>query len=118
MLPRAPLVASGGTSPRQVRRGGALLLAMGLVLLAIAAACMALALGGSGTFAEASADPPPPLPIGAWILLGFVAVFGAVASIEGAAQLATGRRNARRVHWLVVLGLVFIGAGVAARALA
>ncbi len=57
------------------------------------------------------------VPVAAWVFVGFFSVFGLVSIFQGFWQIVYGVRNRVATALMILMGGIFIVAGVVARAL-
>ena len=109
-------------SPRAARIGGVVLILVGLFLLTLTGFLFAFFLDLvsiekliPGVYQDESVQKS--VPLAAWLLVGFFSLFGLVSIFEGFWQVVYGVRNRVATVVLILMGAIFIFAGLVARAL-
>lgn len=122
MQPRLPPINFRPLSPRAARIGGVFLILIGLFLLALTGILYAYFLDlvqveklFPGVYRDRSVEKS--VPVAAWALVGFFSVFGLVSVFQGFWQIVYGVRNRVATVLMILMGAIFIVAGVVARAL-
>jgi apolipoprotein N-acyltransferase len=122
MLPRIPVLHWPQRTPVQIRRSGAVLVVLGLLVLAIAGAVLMFVLDLipiESLFPSITVtERQKPLPPAAMAFLVFIGLVGAAITWDGAFRLFSGQRNPRvTATVLLVLTFLFAALALAARAL-
>ena len=108
-------------TPAQLRRGGFLLVPLGLAIAAAAAGMLVLAFGWqppaewlpAGTHIDPRATPWE-TPISAVVFLSGILFFGLIAVVEGLWRILVGRTNLALVRiMLVLVGIFFVAGSIA-----
>lgn len=122
MQPRLPPLNFRPLSPRAARVGGVFLILIGLFLLTVTGLLFAYFLDlvqveklFPGVYRDRSVETS--VPVAAWALVGFFSLFGLVSVFQGFWQVVYGVRNRAATALMIVMGAIFIAAGVVARAL-
>jgi MFS family permease len=122
MLPKVPDQHFRPLNSRQARFRGVVLVILGLFLVTVAAAVIALLLDliplssiFPGTYRDPNAQVEVSMAV--WIFTGFLGLFGLLCVAEGGWQIWFGRRNKVLMILLIAMFLIFVGAGVVAKAL-
>jgi hypothetical protein len=123
MYPRLPSIKHGPITPQQARITGVVLVVAGLFLLALGLALLAyildfFTLGDilPGVYRDPEASEEE-ISIGALFFIGFILLFGLVSLIEGFWRILYRQSNKHLLAIMLVLGGIFIAAGIFARAI-
>jgi hypothetical protein len=123
MYPRIPPIKHGPITPRQARITGVVLILGGLFLVLLGLALLAYALGlftlgdiMPGVYRDPNAPEVAP-SLGALAFIGFMLLFGLVSLIEGFWRIRFRRSNKHLLTIIIVLGWIFIAAGILVKGL-
>lgn len=121
MQPTLPPLNFRPLSPRAARIGGVFLILIGLFLLTLTGLLFAFFLDLvslekliPGVYRDQSVQKA--VPLAAYLLVGFFSVFGLVSVFQGFWQVVYGVRNRIATVLMILMGGIFIAAGVVARA--
>jgi hypothetical protein len=123
MFPRLGQLKNHPLNPRQASRSGLGLIVVGLLLIGFIAAIAAffldlisLSIVFPGVYRDPEAGPMS-VPITAWLFILFFALFGVVSVAEGIWRIWFGQRNKYLTKAMIVMGLIFVAAGIIAQGL-
>ena len=124
MIPRIPLVPQNRPiKPHQMRSSGWILVVLGLFLMGLMGILLGMALELftlSALFPGVYRDPTAPQVQLHWVarlLIGFFSCFGLVIFVEGFWRLYFGKTNPKLMILILLMGNLFIAAGLFARAM-